>query len=151
MTCCVSKRGLETCADCAEFPCKRFEKEGSGLDSFVTHRKVFPNMESIKLSGIDNFMIQQRIRISVLDDFLKRFDDGRSKSFYCLACALLPIDILIDCRNYMSEIEESVDVKEKCKILRLYIQKIAVDLKIDLKLNHKNTTPNIAQTTTTCR
>jgi len=128
---------METCAECAEFPCNRFEKEGSGFDSFVTHRKVFPNLESIKFSGIEQFMIQQRIRMAVLEDFLHRFDDGRSKSFYCLACALLPIDILNDCRKYIDLIDETADVKEKCKILKTYIQEMADELKIELKLNNK--------------
>lgn len=137
MTCCVSKRGLETCADCVDFPCIRFDKEGSGLDSFVTHRKVFPNLESIKKIGIDHFIVQQRVRIGALEDFLKRFDDGRSKSFYCLACALLPIDILVDCRNFVEQMDEAADVKEKCKILKAIIQKKADELNIELKLNNK--------------
>jgi len=137
VTCCVNKKGLETCADCDEFPCKRFEKEGDGLDSFVTHRKVFTNLESIKFNGIEHFINQQRIRMSVLDDFLKRFDNGRSKSFYCLTCALLPIDALNVCRNFIGQIDDSADVKEKCKILKAYIQKMADELKIELKLNNK--------------
>lgn len=137
VTCCVGKRGLETCADCSEFTCKRFDREGSGLDSFVTHRSVFPNLESIKFNGIDQFILQQRIRITVLETFLKGFDDGRSKSFYCLACALLPIEELNECRKFIDQIDESINVKEKSKMLRTYIQKIADALKIELKLNNK--------------
>jgi len=76
VTCCVTKRGLEICAFCDEFPCSRFDKEGSGLDSFVTHKKVFPNLEFIKFNGIELFLDQQRIRMDVLYDFLKRFDEG---------------------------------------------------------------------------
>jgi hypothetical protein len=106
---------------------------------------VFPNLESIKIIGIDHFIVQQRVRIGALEDFLKRFDDGRSKSFYSLACALLPIDILVDCRNYIDQMDEAADVKEKCKILKAYIQKKADELNIELKLNNKkHTTHNNA-------
>ena len=143
VNCCVNKRGLETCADCAEFPCKRFDKEGSGLDSFVTHRKVFSNLDFVKLNGIELFMDKQRIRMDILTDLLNRYDDGRSKSFYCLACALLPIGKLNECRICIDSIDNSADVKDKCKKLKECILQIAEDLKIELKLNNKtNTTPN---------
>jgi len=140
VTCCVQRRGLETCANCNEFPCKRFDKEGSGLDSFVTHRKVFPNLEFIKSSGLDIFMDLQRIRMEILTVFLKQFDDGRSKSFYCLTCALLPIDKLNECRKFIDSIDESMDVKEKCRKFKERIQLIANELNIELKLNNKNAT-----------
>ena len=40
LTCCVIKKGFETCADCKEFPCRRFETVSCGSDSFVTHKKI---------------------------------------------------------------------------------------------------------------
>ena len=101
----------------------------------LKHRKVFTNLESIKFIGIEQFINQQRIRMDVLEGFLKRFDDGRSKSFYCLTSALLPIYTLNECSNYIDQIDNSVDVKKKCKILKAYIQKMADELKIEIKLN----------------
>lgn len=68
VTCCVNKRGLETCADCKEFPCHRFKTESAGYDSFVTHRKMFSNLENIKLNGAAVFKNQQRIRMDILAD-----------------------------------------------------------------------------------
>lgn len=106
----------------------------------MTYRKVFPNLEYIKLNGIEPFVYLQRIRMDALADFLKQFDDGRSKSFYCLTCALLPNEKLNDCHRYMNLIDDSFDVKEKCRILKKYIQQVADDLKIDLKLNSKKDT-----------
>ena len=53
ITCCVKKHGLNVCAECVEFPCKRFEKETGKRDSFVLHRKVMPNQQLITEIGIE--------------------------------------------------------------------------------------------------
>ena len=45
LTCCSIKKGLEVCSECDEYPCSRYDAEKKGLDSFVTHKKVFPNLE----------------------------------------------------------------------------------------------------------
>jgi hypothetical protein len=137
VTCCVNKRNFETCADCSDFPCYRFKTESSGYDSFVTHRKIYPNLDNIKTNGIALFISQQQVRIDILIDFLQNGDDGRSKSFYCISCALLPIDKLQDAHGYMVSLGNSIDIKEKSKRLKDYIQVIANDLMIDLKLNNK--------------
>lgn len=137
VTCCSSKRGFETCADCGDFPCHRFKTESAGADSFVTHKKMFPNLDFIKSNGIELFVDQQQNRIDVLTDFLQKCDDGRSKGFYCISCALLPMDKLLDSHRYMVSIGDSVDTKEKSKMLKNYLQLIAKDLMVDLKLNAK--------------
>jgi hypothetical protein len=90
LSCCVGSRGCEVCADCGDYPCKRFEAEKAGQDSFVTHRRISDNLSEIRRGGIDAFIAQQRRRITALECLLEKADDGRSKSFYCLACALLP-------------------------------------------------------------
>lgn len=137
VTCCVHKKGLETCAECGEFPCPRFDKEASGYDSFVTHRKVFPNLESIRSNGMDSFLDVQKIRMDLLSHLLKNFDDGRSKSFYCLTCALFPIDMINECRRYIDLIDDSIDTREKCRNLKAYLLQMALNRGIELKLNHK--------------
>lgn len=137
VTCCVNKRKFETCADCSDFPCHRFKTESAGYDSFVTHRKIYSNLNFIKINGVELFVNQQKIRIDILTDFLQKCDDGRSKKFYCISCALLPIDKLQDSYKYMISLENSIDIKVKSKQLKDYIQIIANDLMIDLKLNNK--------------
>jgi len=91
--CCVKKKNLETCADCAEFPCDRMEA-WDRADSFVTHRKSLANLREIREKGLDAFLRQQRERINILEGFLEKYDEGRSKSFYCPAAALLPPEVL---------------------------------------------------------
>jgi hypothetical protein len=137
LTCCVIKNGLEVCADCKDYPCKRFDPEKNGYDSFVTHRKVFSNLNFIKENGIDSFLDQQQKRVNMLLDFISKFDDGRSKSLFCISCALLPLDKLQETHKFVTCIDDSLPIKEKNKQLKDRLQKISENLKIDLKLNNK--------------
>lgn len=137
LTCCGKNHGLEVCAECNEYPCKRFDPEREGYDSFVTHKKVFHNQEMIQKIGINNFMEEQRHRIEILDYMIKNFDNGRSKSFFCLACALLPIAELQKSFGFASSIDSALEIKEKNKLLRDRLLIIAEKRNIVLRLNKK--------------
>jgi hypothetical protein len=135
LTCCVTKHGFEVCADCPEYPCKRFDTEKNGLDSFVTHQKVFKNLDTIKAVGIDQFLNEQLTREEILISFLNEFDDGRSKSFFCISCSLLPLDKLLEIKAKVENFEGSKEIKEKNIHLRNMLTSISVELGIILKLN----------------
>ncbi len=137
ISCCVVKRGLETCAECGDYPCKRFDAEKSGYDSFVTHQRVFANLNMIKSGGYDDFLSQQLMRMNILKDMLERFDDGRSKSFFCLSCALLPVDKLKEIQLMMDQSDDSLTSGERCGLIRKRIQSVADEMMIELKLNRK--------------
>jgi hypothetical protein len=137
VTCCVIKNGLEVCSDCRDYPCSRFDSERKGADSFVTHKKVFANLDFIKNSGMGRFIGQQKSRMTILMDFLANYDDGRSKSFYCIGCALLPLAELQESCRFMDSLGDVRVGKEKNKRLKEKLQGIADQLKIDLKLNKK--------------
>jgi hypothetical protein len=137
VTCCVIKRGFETCADCPEYPCSRFDKEREGRDSFVTHRKVFDNLNAIRKNGLEAFLDNQSVRIDLLKRLLRDFNDGRSKSYFCLACALLPdsnIPALID---VLPGIPDNLDAKEKNKLARALIDLLSRQRGIELILRNK--------------
>jgi len=140
LSCCSIKKNHEVCSYCTEYPCKRFDAEKEGYDSFVTHRKIFSNLDAVKTDGIDSFIEKQTTRIDILNEFLTHFDDGRSKSFYCLSCALLPIEHLQKAHAYATGLTKPLDLKEKSKSLKLFLLAIADSLSIDLKLNKKKTT-----------
>jgi hypothetical protein len=137
VTCCVIKNGLEVCSDCQDYPCSRFDSEREGFDSFVTHKKVLTNLDFIKNNGIECFIDRQKLRMNILTDFLAKYDDGRSKSFFCVACALLPTDELQETQRFIDNLGDSLGIKEKNKRLKDKLQMIAENLKIDLKLSHK--------------
>jgi Protein of unknown function (DUF3795) len=137
VTCCVTKRGFETCADCPDFPCSRFDAERKGRDSFVTHRKVFDNIEDIRQNGLETFMNQQRQRMDILLNLLDNFNEGRSKSYFCQACALLPISDLEALKDTLPTIPAGLDIKAKNKLIRSLIELLAVQRGLDLKLRHQ--------------
>lgn len=137
VTCCVIKKGFEQCSDCKEYPCNRFDSEKAGYDSFVTHQKVFANLEYIKVNGIDCFVDQQKIRMDILTFLLNNYDDGRSKTYFCISCALLPFEELLKSLVYMDGKGGSLTVKEKNKLLKSELNASAENLGIQIKLNHK--------------
>jgi len=137
VTCCVIKKGLEVCSECNDYPCSRFDSVSKGYDSFVTHKKVFSNLDFIKSKGINSFLNHQKIRMDILIVYLVNYDDSRSKSFFCISCTLLPLDKLIETHKFIDSLGESLVVNEKNKLLKEKLLLIANNLKIDLKLYNK--------------
>jgi hypothetical protein len=121
-SCCEKKHGLEVCSQCEEYSCARYaDREKIERDSFVTHKRIFKNHERIIEIGLKSFLLDQSRRILILEDMLASHDDGRSKSFYCLAAALLPIESL----NAAISDAECGDTKGKAKLLRASLIKCA--------------------------
>jgi hypothetical protein len=137
LTCCTIKKGLEVCSNCTDYPCNRFNPERYGYDSFVTHKKIFSNLDLIKDKGIEFFIDRQKIRIDILIDFLSNYDDGRSKSFFCISCAWLPVDKLKEVQRFTDNHSGSLLIKEKNKLLKDNLLIIAKNLGIVLRLNNK--------------
>ena len=138
LTCCATKNSYEVCSECNEYPCSRFEAEKEGYDSFVSHRKVFGNLEYIKKNGIEPFLEVQKRRMNILGNLLSEFDDGRSKSFYCIACTLLDVDDLEEILEFSSGISNQMETKERCKLLKKHISETADKAGTDLKLRKKH-------------
>jgi hypothetical protein len=140
LTCCAINKGFEVCSQCQEYPCNRFDSEKSGFDSFVTHRKVFTNLDFIKEKGIDQFIKNQKTRINILNELLTCCDDGRSKSFYCISCALLPVAQLEEANKFADSLNsKDIELKEKAKLVKDSLNRTAVTTNICLKLNNKQT------------
>lgn len=139
ITCCVKQRGLETCAQCADSPvCEKIVKlfnAASRRDSFISYKPVADNYAFIQKNGIDKFVQLILEKQNLLKQLLDKYDEGRSKSFYCTSCQLLPLEKL---KEALADAETKLtgdrDIKEKAKIVRASISKIAEELQIDLKL-----------------
>ncbi|MGQ9719003.1 MAG: DUF3795 domain-containing protein [Nitrososphaerales archaeon] len=141
ITCCVKKKNLEVCAECCEFPCTKFKDAGEyqalETSSYPPYRKIMPNLDFIKEYGIKKFIDQQRRRIDLLETMIKDFDDGRSKSFFCRATALLEIASL---KNSLGRAKQKLetdnvksgDRKTKAKILREILDEFAVKEAVEL-------------------
>jgi hypothetical protein len=136
ITCCVKKKALEACGECPDFPCPKFKSEEEyrqvkESSSYPPYRKVMPNLHAIKEHGIEKFVPQQKRQIQLLERMIKDFDDGRSRSYYCRAAALLdPADLesslAAAVRRIKADRIESDDVKTKAKILRSVLDDLAL-------------------------
>ncbi len=136
--CAVRGRGYETCAECAEFPCYRFEGWDKG-DSFVSHLNSIANLRAIRAEGMDAFASRQQERIQLLQVMLDEFDEGRSKSYCCLAAALLPLGELESAVGAARlDVERGRmgpdDTKQRAKVLHRTLDSAAERLSISLKL-----------------
>jgi len=113
--------------------------QGDEFDSFVTHKKALPNLYFIKKYGIKAHAREIKERAKLLERMLRKFNDGRSRSFYCVATTLLPIETLERSLNdAKKKVDEegigSKDLKSRAKILKEVINKTAKIKRIDLKL-----------------
>ena len=139
ITCCVKKKGLETCAQCVDSDgCERVAKLLSSArcqDSFLSHRPIEANFSFIREHGIEEFAHLEMEKQEFLRHLLANYDEGRSKSFYCASCQLVPLDRLRRAfKDAEAELTWDTDVKEKAKALRAAISRTAESLGIELRL-----------------
>ena len=77
-----------------------------------------------------------------MEELLETYNDGRSMSFYCSACIVMPISLINQAIDEMKQRLsdnhiDNPDVKAKAKALRAIIQELASKSGIDLKLRNK--------------
>ena len=141
LNCCVKRRGLEFCCECNEFPCSKF-KDTDKYDASLTHKKMIFNLNCIKKYVIKKFRDQQKKRIKLLETMINKFNDGRSRSFYCIATTLLSIE---DLEKSLKDSEQKIkkekirveDIKTTSKILKGFLNEVADRDGIELKLRKK--------------
>ena len=139
ITCCVKQRNLETCAQCTDWVmCDRVAKnldEAKYVDSFISYRPLADNFAFIQKNGIEEFARLELEKQKFLRYLIDNYDEGRSKSFYCTSCQLVPLERLKEALvDVEATITKAADIKEKAKIVRTAINSLADKLQIDLKL-----------------
>jgi len=138
LNCCVKRNNFETCAECNDFPCSKILKWDLG-DSFISHRVSLSNLNVIKKNGLQKFIESQKKRITILEIMLEQYNEGRSKSFFCIATALLSIEnleyALKICREQNRKNNISLnDLKSRSKFLKDILNDLAFKGGIQLKL-----------------
>ena len=123
---CCQRKGLEYCFDCGEFPCKKQDNWGDS-DSFITHRNYLADMEKAKRVGMKAYKADLDEKIGILETLLQSHDNGRRKSFYCLAVNLLDIE---DIRAVMKNINNKTDSKTVVRLFEETAAQIGVSLKL---------------------
>lgn len=139
ITCCVKEKGLESCGQCQDLKnCPRVLKNLEAAkehDSFISYKPLAGNLAFIQEKGIEAFVKLEKEKIRFLKELLKHYNDGRSKSFLCTGCQLLPLHNLKDAINSIKDyMPEGADAKEKARAARAAISELAETLGISLKL-----------------
>ena len=130
LNCCYNKHKLEICSLCKDFPCGRYNvKEKIEKDSFITHKRIFYNFDFVKNHGLAKFIKEQKIRMQLLNILLEKYNDNRSKNYYCLATALLSTDNINNILQFIKNNEKTTVETLKNKINE-YAEKEKIELKL---------------------
>ncbi len=133
--CSLEHGGLEFCADCAEYPCARYEGFDDA-DSFVPHSRRRADLERARELGLDEYMFELREKAALLSELLEGYNDGRRKSLFCTAAYLLPLPDLREILQALRALPAQ-DAKEHAASAAGLLQTSAAARGISLKLVKK--------------
>ncbi len=134
--CCVKKNKFETCAECDEYPCERYERR---LIKYPEDWKIArENLERIKKDGINSWFKEQKRRQLLVEELLENYDEGRSMSFFCKICIRMPTNLINESikETKIKIVTKKIgktDIKAKAKILKSIVEDLASKSNIDLK------------------
>lgn len=127
--CALKQKGVEFCWDCAEgVTCEKWQNHrefSRTRDTFICYQKLEDNISFVKQHGSSAFESAQNERAELLKDLLSEFNEGRSKSYYCIAATVLAIDELKAAIDKAREKSAELDIKSKAKLMRAIFDDIA--------------------------
>ena len=139
--CCVQTNGFETCAECKDFPCSRFKDTRDEYDSFLTYKRVRPNLNYIRENGVEDYVHKLEKRIELLEEMLRGFNEGRSKSLYCVATTLISVEgirkSMDSAKKRVKMLDAEEDIEGKARILKETIRTTAAKEGVDLRLRKR--------------
>lgn len=134
---CNQRHGIEYCYNCKDYPCKKYEGADE-RDSFITHKNQLKDLDKANRIGIDAYKIELKEKVKILEHLLEDYDDGRRKSFFCIAINLLELE---DIKSVMEQISDEIrpnnTKKEKAAIAVGLFKEKADERKVLLKLRKK--------------
>jgi hypothetical protein len=138
ITCAVKKKGVEFCWQCKEHEnCEKWSirrKWGQSHDSFVCYQRLEENIASVKRSGLAAFVRDQKAREQLLTATLTEFNEGRSKSYYCVAATVMDLQEMVQAITQARNETAGMDMKGKSRALHLIIDAVAEKKRYKLKL-----------------
>lgn len=136
--CSLEHGAPEYCYDCSLYPCDKYLNIDA-YDSFITHKHQKSDLEKAKRLGIEQYNLEQKFKISILNTLLEKYNDGRRKSFFCTAVNLLELAELQEALNHIeaNHALNDASVKERSAYAAGIIREIADRSGIELRLNRK--------------
>ncbi len=138
ITCAIKKKGVEFCWDCDEnITCDKWRKHrehGKTKDSFKCYRALERDIELALEQGVHALVQSLNVRELLLQQMLEHFNDGRSKSYYCIAATVMEISDLGQALSEAKRKSGGLDAKVKAKLLHQILDEIAAEKGYLLKL-----------------
>lgn len=133
--CSLEHGAINYCFECSLYPCETYLHIDE-FDSFITHQNQKADMERAKSIGIESYDEEQREKVLILDMLLSGYNDGRRKTFFCLAVNLLPLSDLAAVVVRLKA-ADGLDIKERSAYAADLLQSAADAKGILLKLRKK--------------
>jgi hypothetical protein len=138
ITCALKKKGIEFCWDCEENEtCEKWMKHreaGKKADSFKCYQKLENDIAFIQKNGVDEFKKIQKMRENLLKEMLREFNEGRSKSYYCIAATVMETGELEEALTEARKNSTGSEIKERSRALHSILDEIARQRRYSLKL-----------------
>jgi hypothetical protein len=135
---CALKKGIEFCWDCTENKtCEKWAKHrkaGKKADSFKCYQKLEADIAFVQKNGIEKFEKTQKMRERLLRAMLQEFNEGRSKSYYCIAATVMETGELEEALAEAGKNSAGLEIKERSKVLHAILDEIARSRNYFLKL-----------------
>ena len=135
---CAQKKGIEFCWDCEEKKtCEKWAKHREAAkkaDSFKCYQKLEEDIACIQKNGVDEFEEMQKKREHLLKEMLREFNEGRSKSYYCIAVTVMEIGESEEALTQARKNSDGLEMKAKSKVLHSILDEIAEQRNYFLKL-----------------
>ncbi len=138
---CAVKRNIEFCGECEEsITCEKWKRHrelGKKYDSFKCYQKLEDDIAFMEKYGLAEFRKSQKVREKLLRKMLDEFNEGRSKSYFCLAATVMEVGELESALAEARRDCGGLDIKEKAKLLHSILDGVAAEKKYYLKLRKK--------------
>ena len=127
--CAATDKNVEFCWDCPDHEgCPTWKKHrdyGESRDSFKCYQTLETDIAFIEENGVAEFKRIQKIREKWLRKMLSEFNEGRSKSYYCIAATVLEISELQEAFEEAEKRAAGLPIKEKAKVLHGLLDAVA--------------------------
>ena len=137
-TCAIKKKRTDFCGLCDEnntcAKWRKFREAGKQHDSLLSYQRLEDNIAFIQKNGMEAFEKQQETREKLLRAILAEFNEGRSKTFYCIAATVLEIGELESVLENARAKSKGLDIKAKSEVMHSFLNEIANNRNYLLKL-----------------
>lgn len=138
IACALRKKGIEFCWDCEEKrTCEKWKKHreaGKRYDSFKCYQTLEEDISFLEEYGAAEFEKQQKIKEQLLKRMLADYNEGRSKTYFCIAATVMKTEELQGALQKAETESGGLDIAGKSKELHRILDEIAESRGHSLKL-----------------